>query len=188
MHHTAFIDMLRNRVSCGQLGMPEPSTEQLNLLFQAAFRAADHHSLKPWRFLVIQGDGLDALGKLFVSAQEAVAGELLPEQRNRALSLPRRAPLIVVAIASFREDPKVPEDEQLLSAGAAVQNMLNAAFAMGLGAMWRTGPLATDPCVAEGLGLLKNERIVAFLYLGTPKVPLNPPPATEIENHVRAWP
>jgi nitroreductase len=54
-----------------------------------------------------------------------------------------------------------------LSAGAATQNMLLAAFAQGLGAMWRTGALAYDPIVKNGLGLSAEEKIIGFLYIGT---------------------
>lgn len=157
-------------------------------MFKAAFRAADHRKLKPWRFLVIKEEGLEHLGRLFLAATEYQGGELNEEARTRLLLLPQRAPLIVVAIASTQDDPKVPVQEQLLSTGAAVQNMLNAAFAMGLGAIWRTGDLASNEQVKAGLGLSVNEQIVAFLYLGAPRAPFREPPVTAIADHVGNWP
>ncbi|MGD9662808.1 MAG: nitroreductase [Porticoccaceae bacterium] len=188
MENQAFIDGLHNRTSCAQLEAPAPSEAQLEVLFKAAFRAADHRQLKPWRFLVIEDAGLNALGELFLSAKDKAGSQLTEEDRIRTRSLPKRAPMVIVAIASIREDPKVPATEQLLATAAAVQNMLNAAFAMGLGAIWRTGDLAENPDVATGLGLASNEKMVAFLYLGTPKIPFRLPPAPDIKNHVSQWP
>jgi nitroreductase len=182
------IQTLIQRTSCAQLEEPAPSAENLALLFKAAGRAADHRNLKPWRFLVIQDDGLDALGHLFMSAWQKDTPDLTPEDKQRALALPRRAPMIVVAIANIQDDPKVPEIEQLLATGAAVQNMLNAAYALGLGAIWRTGAMASNIHVAEGLGLATNERLIGFLYLGTPKIPLRIASEPEIDTFVSHWP
>jgi len=188
LQNQEFIDGLCSRTSCAQLSAPAPTKAQLDMLFKAAFRAADHRQLKPWRFLVIEGSGLDDLGELFLSAKIRFAGQLSKEDCERTLSLPRRAPMVIVAIASIKEDPKVPQIEQMLATGAAVQNMLNAAFAMGLGAIWRTGDFADNSDVANGLGLASNEKIIAFLYLGTPKIPLRTPPVADIKNHVAIWP
>ena len=139
MQNADFIDLLHRRVSCGQLEAPAPAEWQLDAMFKAAFRAADHAQLRPWRFLVIEGEGLDKLGAIFVQAEEA-AGKMLDEKaRKKALAKPRRAPMIVVAIETTKPHDKVPEIEQILSAGAAVQNMLNAAFALGVGAMAGAG-------------------------------------------------
>jgi nitroreductase len=77
-----------------------------------------------------------------------------------------RAPTIVVVIACVKDHPKIPQIEQVISAGAAAQNMLTAAYAQGLGAIWRTGDMAYDAICSAGLGLAVNEQIVGFLYLG----------------------
>ena len=95
--------------------------------------------------------------------------------------------MIVVAIACCEENPTVPEVEQLISAGCAVQNILNAAHAQGIGAMWRTGEFAYDDVVKKGLGLLSREQIVGFLYLGTVKGNLKPVPALATEQYFSSW-
>lgn len=182
------LETLIRRVSCAQLEAPAPTAQQRQFIEQAALRAADHHLLKPWRYLVIEGDGLEALGTLFLQAKCKENPELPPEQQLRTKSLPLRAPMIIVAISAPVIDAKIPQVEQLLSAGAAVQNMLNAAFAQGIGAIWRTGDLATNPHVAQGLGLASHESITGFLYLGTPKGALKEPPQANCADFFKTWP
>lgn len=161
------LDALHQRSSVPRLGDPLPSEEMLENIYKAAFRAADHAVLRPWRFLVIKGDSRERLGELFVQAGKARDAALDAATEAKLRSKPLRAPLILVCISSYKPHPKVPEIEQDLSAGAATQNMLTAAFAQGLGAMWRTGSLAYNPVVKDGLGLDENEKIIGFLYIGT---------------------
>lgn len=169
---------LHNRASQSALVEPAPTGATLDNIKRAALRAADHAMLRPWRFLVIEGEGLHRLGELFVRAREAAEGELSPRERERTRGRPLRAPMIIVVIAACRANAKIPEVEQLLSAGAAMQNMLNAAYAQGVGAMWRTGDAAYDPVVRAGLGVGAAEHVIGFLYLGTvgePRPPQIPP-------------
>lgn len=182
------IKALHSRVSEGRLAAPAPTSEQLKNIQLAAFRAADHGRIKPWRFLVIEGDGLHALGELFVAAAEAGGDELSDKERQRIVAKPMRAPMIIVAIARCSDHPKVPEVEQIISAGAAVQNMLNAAFVQGVGAMWRTGGFAYDRAIMEGLGLAERESIVGFLYLGTSSGRDRQPPELTIGDFFSNWP
>lgn len=172
------IAALHNRVSQSALVAPAPAGAVLDNIKRAALRAADHAMLRPWRFLVIEGEGRHRLGELFVRAREAREGELSARERERTLGRPLRAPLLIAAIAACKTNTKVPEIEQLLSAGAAMQNMLNAAYAEGVGAMWRTGDFAYDPVVKAGLGVGDAEHVIGFLYLGTvgePRPPQMPP-------------
>jgi len=164
------MDALENllcRSSAPRLGPPGPTPEQLEKLCRAALRAADHAMLRPWRFLIVRGAARERLGQLFVDA--ALASGQTPDEREqeRLRTKALRAPTIIVVISSPREHPKVPQFEQQLSAGAAAQNLLNAAHAQGLGAMWRTGAMACHPKVLAGLGLAANERIIGFVYLGS---------------------
>ena len=182
------LELLKQRTSCAQLTEPAPSREQLDTLYRVAFRAADHRQLKPVRFLEIAGDGLEKLGELFVAARRADNPDLPPEVEAKAKSLPTRAPMILAAIVTVTPDDKVPEVEQVLSAGASVQNMLNAAYAMGIGMMWRTGDLAFNATVQRGLGLADNEQLVGFLYTGTPRSGFREAPAFDHSNHVKSWP
>ena len=160
------LEALFTRNSVPRLGEPEPAPEQLENICRAALRAADHAMLRPWRFLVVRGESRGRLGGLFVEAALASTPDMDQQQQDRLQAKTSRAPMIIIVIASHVEHPKVPAIEQDLSAGAAAQNMLNAAHAQGVGAMWRTGSMAYDPRVMKGLGLAANEKIIGFLYLG----------------------
>ena len=161
------LDALHQRSSVPKLSGPLPSPEMLENIYKAAFSAADHAVLRPWRFLVVKGDSRGRMGELFAKAGVAKNASLDPAAIEKLQRKPLRAPLVLVCISSFKPHPKVPEIEQDLSAAAATQNMLLAAFAQGLGAMWRTGSLAYDPIVKNGLGLSDAEKIIGFLYIGT---------------------
>ncbi|GMU47531.1 MAG: hypothetical protein AMXMBFR26_23130 [Porticoccaceae bacterium] len=177
---------LQHRRSEAALGEPAPDGEVLTNIQRAALAAADHATLRPWRFLVIRGTARERLGELFVRAREA-EGELSERERERTRGRPLRAPLLIAVICSPRTDAKVPEIEQLLSAGAAAQNLLNAAYAQGVGAIWRTGAFAYDPLVKAGLGLAVGEHIVGFLYLGTVIEPRPPRPALDPADFFGEW-
>jgi nitroreductase len=96
--------------------------------------------------------------------------------------------MIIVAITSPKEDPKVPFEEQLLSTGAAIQNFLLALHAQGFGSMWRTGPLSWHPVVSEGLGLESGERIAGFIYVGTELNSARNSALLAIQDFVKKWP
>jgi len=181
------LDALLNRVSVARLRDPAPSAEQRERLFAAALRAPDHAQLRPWRFLTVEGEARERLGELFARAVLAVQPEAPAEVLQKARSAPLRAPLLVVVIASLKAHPRIPDVEQLLSAGCTAHALLLAAHAQGLGAIWRTGDPAYDPQVAAGLGLAGNERIVGFLYLGTPETELREPPRLALSDFVSAW-
>ena len=182
------LDALLNRRSSPRLCAPAPSPEQLENILQAGLRAADHALLRPWRMLSISGEGLDALGELFVRAELAAGKELDTTQMQKLQDKPKRAPLIVVALAKLSDHEKVPAIEQEYSAAAAVQAMSLAAYAQGLGSMWRTGGKAYDATVRQGLGVAANEKIVGFLYLGTPSGPLKGLVEQRSQDFMQKWP
>lgn len=162
------IDLLLNRNSYPKLQDPAPKGEQREKIFQAALRAPDHAMLKPWRFVVIEGDrrktlGLDMADIMFASNPTATDAEMTKVQNTL-----RRAPLVIVAICKMIDHPKIPKIEQLLSTGCAIHQMLLAAEDLGFGGIWRTGVLAYHAGIAKLLGLQSDETIVGFLYLGTP--------------------
>jgi len=166
-----FLDQRRS-VPARQLGEPGPDAAQLERLLQAAVRVPDHGKLVPWRLLAIRGDARARLGRslagIHARQEPDVAPSVLDKDRERF----NFAPLIVVVIARIEADhPKIPAQEQLLSAGCVAYNLLLGAQALGFGAQWLTGWAAYDDEVAHLLGLGANERVVAFVHVGTAKEP-----------------
>lgn len=181
------IRVLLERTSVSKLTLPAPTKEQCRVLIGAALRAADHGNLRPWRFLVIEEQGLPALGDVFVAAALSKNPHLTDTERERIQNMPARAPMIIIVIAKCQQHPKIPVNEQLLSSGAAAQNIITAAFSLGLGAIWRTGDMAYDPQVSSALGLQEGESITGFIYLGTPINPPAAPRRAEPEDFFSHW-
>lgn len=182
------IEALLKRRSAKALTEPAPDEGALELLLECASRAPDHGRLRPWRFIVIRGAARERLGELMAEQLRrklpAASAETLQRQRQKAL----RAPLIVVVAAVCNAAAKIPAIEQILAAGAAAQNMMLAATALGFGAMWKTGDAAYDDTVKVALGLEAGDSIVGFLYLGTAPADAVPPPAQpQWEDRVSYW-
>ncbi|TMP02725.1 NAD(P)H nitroreductase [Pseudoalteromonas sp. S3178] len=162
------IELLLTRQSDSKLTEPGPSPEQLDIIKQAALRVPDHGCIAPWQFIIVQGAAREKLGEIY---HQCALAEQQPEKViNRAKELPLRAPMIVIAIAKYEEHPKVPRIEQVQSAGCSVLAMQQAAFAQGLGGVWRTGYFAQSQGVKQALKLNEQDEIVGYLYLGTPEV------------------
>lgn len=177
------IDALLNRTASPRLVEPAPSSSELDLIYQTALRAPDHGMLRPWRYLIIEGDARAKLGQLFV---DCMAPET-EERRKKLLNAPLRAPLIIVAVTEFKDNPKIPAIEQIGSSAAAIQNMSVAIHALGYSSIWRTGPVAFDDKVKVGLGLKVTDEIVGYLYVGTPTVANRPVPENKVEDFFQRW-
>jgi nitroreductase len=182
------ITAITQRVSVAQLTGPGPDLQQIEQLYRAAFRAPDHAWMRPWRYLTIRGQGLVSLGQVFAEAGLKKNPSLAEDKLAKLKSMPQRAPLMIVAIANIQENSKVPALEQRLAVGAGIQNILTAAYAMGLGAIWRTGEMVCDDHVKASLGLANNEEILGFIYLGHVNCKLKTPPELEMADYVQDWP
>lgn len=159
----------RRSVKADRLEAPAPTGAELDRILAIAARVPDHKKLVPWRFMVFEGDARAAAGEIFAAACEAEEKDppshvRLDTERARFL----RAPLVVAVVSRISKRPGAPEWEQILSAGAAAFNLCLAANASGYGTNWLTEWIAYSPMVKEKLGLAENERIAAFIYIGTP--------------------
>lgn len=185
------IELLCQRTSCPRLTEPAPEGKCLEKVFQSAFRAPDHKMLRPWRYIVIEGAARAQLGELFVEAasrQLQGTGATLPEEKiDKLKAMPLRAPMLIVAIASPVDHPKVPLQEQVLSCAVGVGYMLVALQSLGFGGIWRTGEMAEDSYVKEKLGLRGAESIVGFLYVGTPVGEARVPEPLSTLEYVTNW-
>jgi nitroreductase len=161
------MELLLGRASAIRITEPAPTDAAIEAMIASALRAPDHGRLRPWRFILIRPDMREGFGDLLAEhllrRVPDASAELLRRERDKAM----RAPMILVVVQRSRPSEKIPQIEQLLSAGAAAQNILLAAHALGYGAVWKTGGAAYDDEVKEALGLVQEDAIVGFIYLGT---------------------
>lgn len=162
------IELLLTRQSTPRLTAPAPDESQLKVILDAAIRVPDHGALAPWEFIIATGEGLETLADIFVDAAKASGAD--EDFVHKAKGMPMRAPMVITVVAKTQVHPKVPVLEQQIAAGCATMAMQQAAFALGLGAVWRTGDFAFDANVNAALGLKADDQIVGFLYIGTPAV------------------
>lgn len=184
------LELLHGRASAvaDRLVEPAPAGADLDAILRAGVAAPDHGSLRPWRFVLVRGAARERLGEVFAEAARARDPALDEATVARQRAKPLRAPLIIAVAARVDPDnPKIPAIEQILSAGAAAQQMQLAANALGYGSVWLTGPSARDAHVAEALGLDLDDQLVAFLYMGTPRQAVRPPRRPEVAGFVTEW-
>jgi nitroreductase len=180
------IEALRGRRSIGKLE-GDVSDAELRELIELATWAPNHKLTEPWRFTVLRGAARERLGALWaelVGRESEFVGEQREELMRRTAFKPLRAPVIVAVSVRTDEHP-VRAAEDFAAASAAVQNMLLAAHANGLGAIWRTGDVAYRDEVKTFLGLDPSDRIVAFVYLGRPGMSAPPSRPRDVDSVTR---
>ncbi len=165
------INWIKSRRSIGNLSIPAPTESQIKAAIDCAVTAPDHKKLQPWRFIVTQGNARHELGRAFLVAAEAKAaqeGDTLSEKdRQKTYNMPLRAPVIITVVTQMQAHKKVPPFEQMLSAGAAVQNLILALKAQGFSTVWRTGLLCNEPAVKAYFDVSADDYVTAFVYTGT---------------------
>ncbi len=162
-------DAIHGRVTVNKVKQDELPREVIEKLLSAGAQAPNHYKARPWRFVVLTGDGRKKLGDVmsasFLDRNPAAPAEGLDKTR----ALPLRAPVVIAVGVDKPYDTKVVEVENIAAASAACQNILLAAHALGLGAIWRTGEWARDEKVKEFLGFAKDQHIIGFIYVGYPE-------------------
>ncbi|MEM7444868.1 MAG: nitroreductase [Pseudomonadota bacterium] len=164
------IDLILTRRSTKAFDLvePGPTEDELRTLLTAATRVPDHGKLTPWHIQVLDKEGQSALGGFLA---DLFAREI-PEANEKQIAFerdrPQRSPLLLVVTYKPIESPKIPELEQVMSAGAVCTTILHAANALGYGAQWLTEWPAFRPEVCRFLGHNPdNDKIVGFIYVGT---------------------
>src|SRR3546814_6417359 len=165
---------------------PGPDAAQLDRILTIAARTPDHGKLAPWRFVVVPEARRDAFAALLHDAYLAERPEAKRLELEAVEQFARQAPTLVVALSAPRTESHIPLWEQQLSAGAACMNLLHAATAMGFGGGWLNGWGAYNNRVRDAFGAAP-ERIAGFLFLGTPRKPLDERPRPERDMVLRYW-
>ncbi len=167
------------------LSEPAPDDDQLGQILQAAMSAPDHGSLVPYRFIVIRGEARQQLAGVFKSA--AIERGLDEAAVLKQEKKPLRSPLIVGVVARLQDNPSIPEVEQILSAGCAAQHIQLACRLLGFASIWLTGDNCYDQNVYQALGLDFNERLVGFIYIGTPNPPQEKKSRPNAKDRTEFW-
>ena len=185
----ALRDYLLSRRSVGIafLQEPGPTPAELEQMLTIATRVPDHGKIAPWRLVIIEGEARqqagERLAEIATRNNPGLDAASLDIERQRFLP----SPLTIGVISSPQEHPKVPEVEQLLSAGNVAFNLLHAAHALGFGASWVTRWYAFDAEAAAMLGARAGERFVAFIHIGTPTAVMEDRPRPNLADIVTRW-
>ena len=148
---------------------PDPiSHELIEKVLYAAVQAPNHYHIRPWRFIVLTGKSRQALGEVMAQSLKQKNPDLADTAMEIERAKPLRAPVLIAVGVDKSDDPRVLEIENICAVAAAVENLLLAVNAEGLGAMWRTGPAARDPEVKKFLGLEPDQELISFIYIGYP--------------------
>jgi nitroreductase len=162
-------DAIHNRHSVKKVKQDPIPRELIEKLLDAGAQAPNHYKVRPWRFVVLTGEGRHRLGEVMAASTATYHPEFPPEALDKCRATPLQAPLVIAVGVDQPTESKVLEIENISAAAAAVQNILLAAHALGLGAKWRTGEWARDPMVKEFLGFAPDQPIIAFIYIGYPE-------------------
>ena len=156
----------RRSAKIDDLVEPGPSPEQVEQILTAAFRVPDHGKMCPWYALVFEGEARAQIGDVIADAYMAAN----PDCREGKAEIERgrflRAPLVIGLVSRVRKGKK-PIWEQILSVGAAGQNLSLAAHALGYGVQWVTEWYGYDEAVKAAMGLDARDHVAGFFYIGT---------------------
>jgi nitroreductase len=182
----AVLDAIVNRRSPAKFSTDRPPRAAVEQLLAAAIRAPNHYRNEPWRFFVLAGVARERFADALVTRLvKTLPDPTTPQAQSlidRERQKPFRAPVIIAVAAVQTSNTKAMPLEDVEATAAAVENVLLAAPAVGLGAFWRTGEPAYDSDVKAFFGLRREDQLVGFLYVGYPEVMGDLTPRTGIED------
>jgi len=165
----AVLQLIRERRNTPYLKVkPDPIGEdRLRLLLEAANWAPTHRHTEPWRFHVFVGDGRARLAQTLGDVYRQTAGTAFSERKfQKTIARPRHTPAVLAVSMQPPDPPLLPEFEEILAVGCAVQNLWLVAQSLDIGVSWSTPAYIDHPELRAFLGLADNARCFGFLYLG----------------------
>jgi nitroreductase len=183
------IDFLLTRRStvAKMMDGPGPSDAELKKILETGMRVPDHGRLTPWRFIIIRGDARETIGDVIASSYKKNNPDAIEEQIEIEQERLARAPVVVAVVSRVHKGHKIPEWEQVLSAGAACQTMLIAAQSMGYAAQWLTEWYAYDADVKASIGADADDQIAGFVYFGNEMADAKERVRPEYDDIVSEW-
>ncbi|MEX6723007.1 nitroreductase family protein [Parapedomonas caeni] len=166
---------------------PGPDDAELRQILTCASRVPDHGKLAPWRFVVVPKATRAAFGEALVAVLKAENPQATPVLIDNTRAFAHQAPVLVAVLSRVKRDHPIPAWEQELSAGAACQNLLLAAHALGYRGNWLTEWPAFSEGVVRLLGGEPGDRIAGFIFLGSSDKPLEERPRPDYDAVVSTW-
>ena len=158
----------RNHTSPRRLMLPGPTPQQITSLFTLCSAAPDHGQLVPWRFVVIPTSERHQLAQVFEKALLDRASDSTEKQISNARAKAYRAPFLAIAISQVDHDETaIPMQELLISMGAAIQNMLIGAKALGFESGLTSGRTMVSEHLRELLLLEQHESAICCINIGS---------------------
>jgi nitroreductase len=185
----ALLEMLalRRSVKVAHLAEPGPDADTLTAILQIGARVPDHGKLGPWRFIILAGDDRRAYGELVANLLRKRTPDVDAAQVHMEAGRFARAPVVVAVVSTAAPHAKIPEWEQVLSAGAVCHNIMLAARGFGFGSVWLSEWSAYDREALALLGLGESEKLAGFIYLGTATEPLVERPRPVALTRISTW-
>lgn len=177
--------LTRRSVKPKHLTAPAPTADVLATAARAALRAPDHDGLTPYRFVAIREEDREKLADLFEAAARAKTDD--EEKIAKTRSKAKKGPAIVAFVFSPKTESPVSETEQLLTAGAALEQFLLALKAQGFGGIVLSGSALEDAGVQAAFVKAPGEKLVAWSTCGTPDADAADPAEETREGPLTQW-
>jgi nitroreductase len=175
---------VRRSIPAFQMAEPGPGKSEIEDILRIASRVPDHGKIAPWRFIVYRGAERERIGKellkLALDAKPDLSDEMIQVERARFT----RAPVVVAVVSKAAPHFKIPEWEQLMSAGALCLNLLISANAHGYVSNWLTEWFAYDERAYPLLGINAGEKVAGFIHMGSTTFPVTERPRPELSETV----
>ncbi|ANL34395.1 nitroreductase family protein [Rhizobium phaseoli] len=175
---------VRRSIPAFQMCEPGPEKAEIEEILRLASRVPDHGKIAPWRFIVYRGQDRVRLGeallKLALETKPDLSEEMIQVERTRFT----RAPVVVAVVSKAGPHIKIPEWEQLMSAGALCLNVILSANAHGYVANWLTEWFAYDERAYPLLGVGSDEKVAGFIHIGSTTFPAIERPRPELADTV----
>ncbi len=175
---------VRRSVPAFQMSEPGPTTAEIERILTLAVRVPDHGKIAPWRFIVYRGEERVRIGEallaLALEKNPDLSEEMVTVERTRFM----RAPVVIGVVSKAGPHVKIPEWEQLMSAGAVCLNLLMAANAVGFVSNWLTEWFAYDERAYPLLGIQPGEKVAGFIHVGSTTFPITERPRPALSDVV----
>jgi nitroreductase len=167
---------------------PGPNDAELERMLTIAARVPDHRKLAPWRFIVFEGDAQIKIGDHIGAIFKAKNPDAPIDRVEYASRLLRRAPVVIAVVSSPKDCQRgTPTWEQELSSAVVCYNLCLAAQAHGYGAQWLTEWIAYDSDVCTAMGVMDEEKVAGFVYVGTAVTASKERPRPDLKDLIERW-